>query len=58
MIYERKKLPILLFGNKLDLCGKGEGREVKGEADELMKKVDGLLVEGSGFIDCSFERGL
>ena len=26
VIYERKRVPILLFGNKLDLCPKGEGR--------------------------------
>jgi len=43
-----------LFGNKLDLCFKNEGREVKGEEIELMKKIRGMSKIGSGLVDNSF----
>lgn len=51
-------MPILLFGNKLDLCGREGGREVKDEAKGIMEGLQGILAEGSGFIDSSFEKGL
>jgi hypothetical protein len=54
VIYQKKKLPLLLFGNKLDLCGKGEGREVSNEVETVMKGVEGFAWEGSGFVGQSF----
>ena len=45
-------MPILLFGTKIDRClvGEGEDREVKGEEEEVMKKVEGVWAEGSGLL--------
>jgi hypothetical protein len=58
VIYQRRRLPVLLFGNKLDLCPKGQGREVNQEVNGVMAGIDGIIAEGSGFIDFSFQRGL
>ena len=54
MVYERKRVPLLLFGNKLDLCGKAGGRDVHGEAQSVMEGAQGVLAEGSAFVDSSF----
>lgn len=58
MVYQKRKMPVLLFGNKLDLCAKGDGREVCEEAAACVQQIKGVVSEGSGFIDHSFEKGL
>lgn len=57
-LYQIKKFPVFLFGNKLDLCYNNEGREVKGEDIEFMKDIQGITKIGSGFVDSTFESGL
>jgi hypothetical protein len=37
-------VPFLLFGNKLDLCGNAEAREVKGEEGEVVKGVEAVTM--------------
>ena len=51
---ERKRVPLLLFGNKLDLCSKNGGRDVHDEVKSVMKDVQGIIAEGSAFVGSSF----
>lgn len=53
-----KAVPFLLFGNKLDLCGNAEAREVKGEEEEVVKGVEAVIAEGSAMVDSSLQKGL
>lgn len=58
VVYQKKRIPVLLFGNKLDVCGKGVGREVGREVESVMIGIEGIMGEGSGLVDGSLENYL